>query len=101
MPQPALQSGVRSNIIQLDIVKGCSPLNSSHGTVPLQTAFNKNPPDKNAAGFQLPYRQGYAVVHHMLGRLSDFDRNALHIDRIVNRERPVPSGVQELLEYQP
>jgi len=56
---------------------------------------------KNAAGFQLPYRQGYAVVHHMLGRLSDFDRNALHIDRIVNRERPVPSGVQELLEYQP
>lgn len=56
---------------------------------------------KNAAGFQLPYRQGHAVIHHMLGRLSDYDRSALHIDRILNKERPICAGVQALLEYQP
>lgn len=56
---------------------------------------------KNAAGFQLPYRQGLAVVHSMLGRLSDYDRNELHIDRIVNHHRPFAPGVAALLESVP
>jgi len=56
---------------------------------------------KQAAGFQLPYRQGLAVVHQMLGRLSDYDRSQLHIDRIINRRDVMPPGVTALLEYVP
>lgn len=54
---------------------------------------------KSAAGFQLPYRQGYAVVHQILGRLTDFDRSALHLDKILNRERMITPGVLALMEY--
>lgn len=53
---------------------------------------------KNAAGFQLPYRQGYSVLHDMLHRLTDQDRSALHIDRILHPSRPWSAGVTALLD---